>query len=717
MTRTRRARRADELAASTARGHRIRIGRLVLIGVIQVLALLLLGALLPGLELNGWRAAVATVIVIAVLNALVWPLLTRFALALMVLTAGLFALLMNGVVMVIASEFVDGFEIDSVWTGVIATFGITTITVVASALLAIDDDESYFRNVLRLGADRTGEQPPTDVPGILFLQIDGLSEPVLRQVLAEGHMPTLAGWVRSGSHRIVGWECDLSSQTGASQAGILLGDNHDMPAFRWYEKDQARVMVSNHPKDAAEIEARHSTGNGLLADGGVSRANVFSGDATDTLFTFSTVADRSRRNRTAFRYYFSDPYSMTRLVVLGIAEVAREVRARRWARRNDIQPRLARKGVYPLLRAGTTVVLREFTVCTLISDISRGVPAAYVDFVGYDEVAHHSGISAPDAIADLRRLDDQFARIERVIRDARRPYHVVVLSDHGQTQGATFLQRYGCSLQELVTNLLAGDATVEAPAPVGEGWGNLNGLLTDAIHDDAGVSTKLLRVAVRPRTVDGEVLLGPGYEERVAPPPPETDAIVLASGNLGLISFTRLEGRATIEGIQETYPGLLAGLATHPGIGFVMVRSEEQGAVAIGAGGVRYLADDRVEGADPLAPFGPRTADHLRRTDGFANAPDILVNSFFDPDADEGAAFEELIGFHGGLGGKQTEPFICFPRSFPIDDGEIVGAASIHQLFKGWLAQARDGTLPPPGGPITVEPTPLPDLLAEPAHG
>ena len=188
---------------------------------------------------------------------------------------------------------------------------------------------------------------------------------------------------------------------------------------------------------------------------------------------------------------------------------------------------------------------------------------------------------------------------------------------------------------------------------------------------------------------------------------------MLASGNLGLISLTRLPGRATIEAIQASYPGLLAGLASHPGIGFLMVRSEQHGAVVLGATGVRYLADDRVEGEDPLAPFAPRTADHLRRTDSFTNTPDILVNSFYDPDADEGAAFEELIGFHGGLGGKQTEPFICFPRSFPFDEEEIVGAASIHHLFKGWLAQALDGTLPAPGEECATE-VALPDLLNDP---
>ena len=66
----------------------------------------------------------------------------------------------------------------------------------------------------------------------------------------------MARWLDRGTHRIVPWECDLSSQTGASQAGLLLGSNEDMPAFRWYEKESGRTMVSNHSKDAVEIERR-----------------------------------------------------------------------------------------------------------------------------------------------------------------------------------------------------------------------------------------------------------------------------------------------------------------------------------------------------------------------------------------------------------------------------------------------------------------------------
>ena len=104
----------------------------------------------------------------------------------------------------------------------------------------------------------------------------------------------MARWLEESSHRIVPWECDLSSQTGASQAGLLLGSNDDMPAFRWYEKESGRTMVSNHGKDAVELEQRHSDGGGLLAAGGASRGNMFSGDAPHCSATMSVLRDRER---------------------------------------------------------------------------------------------------------------------------------------------------------------------------------------------------------------------------------------------------------------------------------------------------------------------------------------------------------------------------------------------------------------------------------------
>jgi hypothetical protein len=133
--------------------------------------------------------------------------------------------------------------------------------------------------------------------------------------------------------------------------------------------------------------------------------------------------------------------------------------------------------------------------------------------------------------------------------------------------------------------------------------------------------------------------------------------------------------------------------------------------VVLGPSGVAYLDERRVEGEDPLAPFSPTAARHLLRTDGFAHVADIMVGSFYDPALDEGCAFEELISFHGGLGGPQTRPFILAPPRLPLPEEPIIGAADVHRVLLGWrrtLAGAEGALQPPEGGPrartsVTVE--------------
>jgi hypothetical protein len=161
---------------------------------------------------------------------------------------------------------------------------------------------------------------------------------------------------------------------------------------------------------------------------------------------------------------------------------------------------------------------------------------------------------------------------------------------------------------------------------------------------------------------------------------------VMASGCLGLISFPRLPGRVTREQLDERYPQLLDALRAHPGIGFVLVRSERDGAVVLGARGGHRLADGRVDGDDPLAPFGPTAAAHVRRTDGFAHCPDVLVNSAWWPEIEEVAAFEELVGSHGGLGGGQAHPFVLAPADWRWPEEPVVGAEQLHRILRGWLA-------------------------------
>jgi hypothetical protein len=154
--------------------------------------------------------------------------------------------------------------------------------------------------------------------------------------------------------------------------------------------------------------------------------------------------------------------------------------------------------------------------------------------------------------------------------------------------------------------------------------------------------------------------------------------------------------RLSLEEIEQGHPRLLPALREHPQVGWLLVRSAEHGAVALGANGAPYLADSRIEGDDPLAPFWPTAPRHLLRTDGFAHVADIMIGSFYEPDLDEGCAFEELISFHGGLGGLQTRPFILHPERLPLRDGSIIGAAAVREVLRGWRSMLQgDNTAPP----------------------
>jgi Type I phosphodiesterase / nucleotide pyrophosphatase len=278
--------------------------------------------------------------------------------------------------------------------------------------------------------------------------------------MRDGNAPTMARWADQDGYRLVEWEPDLSSQTGASQAGILLGSNEDIPAFRWVEKETGALMTCSAPADCAEIERRHVTGAALLADGGASRGNLLSGEADEVILTVSRMEAEKRANP-GYRAFLANGFNVTRALVLFAWEVLLERTAALRAVRCDVRPRGHRGGVYPFIRGAMCVIVRDLIVFGVLTDMMRGRPAVYATFSSYDEVAHHSGLERADTLEALRKLDQQFGRIEHARRYAPRPYEIVVLSDHGQTQGATFKQRNRYGLDELVERSLSSGAVAD----------------------------------------------------------------------------------------------------------------------------------------------------------------------------------------------------------------------------------------------------------------
>lgn len=657
------------------------VQRVAVLWAIEVGALWALARVLPGLSLEGWSAAVLGVAAVGLLNALVRPLLLYLTLPFTVLSFGILSLAINAVIVSIAALVVPGLHLSDFATGMIVALGLSVVNTVSVSLLAFNDEESVYRNLTRRIARRSHPANAGAGPGLVFVELDGLAFETLARATRDGHLPTLASWVRSGTHRVVRWDCGVSSQTSSSQAGILFGNNFDIPGFRWYEKSSGAMVVSNDPANAARIEQRVSRGAGLLRHGGLSVCNMFTGDAEKNVAVMSTFSSLPRQVRKTSALYFSfyvNPYNFTRALVL----MAREIAIERWEgfrqRGQNVQPRVSRGGSYPLLRAMSTVAQRELGSYTLMREMFAGIPCAYITYVGYDVVAHHAGPERVDALRVLRDLDRRVAALQRAAKDAPREYRFVVLSDHGQTPSVPFRQRHGTTLDQVVRSLVSEARTVRASILDTEGWGHVNALLSEAIRHDRPTGRAARRI-LRGRTRGEFVELGNRQRDAAS-----GDVVVCASGNLGLIYFTNVVDRLTLETIAVDHPGLIEGLVAHDGVGFVMVRSAVHGAVVMGRNGVHYLRERRIEGNDPLADYGPYATAQLLRFDAFPHCGDVVVNGRYHASTDEVESFEEMVGAHGGLGGAQTHGFLMFPSSWAAPSEEISNAEDLHQLFVRW---------------------------------
>jgi len=648
--------------------------------VVATLALVVTAWLLPGMTLRDTPSAVVAAVALAAMRTLLRPVLIAYLSQVSIALATIVTLLAQAIALWLISQ-VGWVAVDSPMDALLGSVVFSGGNALVTAVLSTGDDYSFFGTLVRqLEARRRGIAVSGE-PGVVFIQIDGLAHAALEDRVRAGRVPNLARWLSSGSMTLDPWEALVPTQTSASQAGILHGNNDGIPGFRWWDKKTQRLMVSNHPKDAREIMRRISNGDGLLAQGGTSIGNLVSGDATRSFLTAATLDDPAREIRRShvLDWFFISPYSYVRWTLLSIGEIVKELVQ---ARAAAAELRGPRGFPYPLARAATNVLLRHLSTSLVIEEMWRGASPIYADFVDYDEIAHHAGpdrVEARDAVAGLDKI---IGMIEKAAADAPRPYRFIVLSDHGQSPGAMFAQRYRKPLEELIQELVGQRLKVQGATAHVEHWGRISPLLTEASGIN-GMTRRFTSVPFRRHA---------GAMDDAETP---SDVVVAASGNLGLVSFPALPGRATRETIDATHPGLVDGLVRHPGIGFVMVRDDRRGPVVLGVSGENDLSAGQVDGIDPLARFGKTAAEGLRRIDAMAECGDLVIMSMFDPESGEVAPFEGQIGSHGGLGGRQSEAFILHPTEWPVA-GPLAGAVALHHQIRRWLrTTARDDSRRP----------------------
>lgn len=638
--------------------------------------------LLPALPLRGPGQAFVAAVLVAVVGAALRVVLVEGAVLLGWVGALLLGLLGQAFVVWFVFYFPGGLNPADLLTAIIASWIVSIFSTTLVWVGTAGTDDAVTATLLRRARRRRAVVPDPEVDGIVFVQADGVPYPVLEWCVRAGTLPTLSRWVRSGSHRAVEWRPKLPATTPASQMGILHGTIEGIPAFRWVDRPTGKVYVANRPGDAAAIEAMHSDGRGLLVDDGVSVSNLFTGDAPTAYVTMSAVgrSQETRESRRTISQFLGRPAGFARSMTRALSEIVRERFQSARAVRRDIRPRVHRGWGFTMERAALTGIVRDLNTTLVADAMLKGRRTIYVDYVDYDAVAHHCGILQPESLDALAGIDRVLAQIEAVAQVAPRRYHVVVLSDHGQSQGAIFVDRYGEDLATLVSRLA--DATVVGSGDNAEASGSLNSVVAGSADDDSAFGRALGRASDR-ITADSlestEHAAGDG-----APAAGKDEFIVFGSGNLGLVYVSGEKHRLDRAEIDERFPALLPGLVAHPGVGFVVVDTAEHGPVAYGDGGEHRVRDGIVVGTDPLAAYGERAPEFVLRAATMAEAPDIYVNSLVD-ELDEVAAFEGLVACHGGLGGWQDRGMVVHPVDLEMPQEMVVGADALHGVLVGWL--------------------------------
>ncbi|HEY0187137.1 MAG TPA: alkaline phosphatase family protein [Cellulomonas sp.] len=666
-------------------------------------------------------------VVLAALLVAVGDLVLRPALRVLARVGGAMGALVAGLcaqvlVAWLSLAVLPGVQVRNAWSVVPVLLTAAVVMALGRWVWGAGDSDYVVADVVRRArsrARRAGAAPAgageSDhrLPGLLVVQLDGVAQPVLAQAVDAGLVPTMQRWITRGSHRLDSWWVQAPSTTPASQAGLLHGAADAIPSFRWWDHEAGRLVVTNHPDDAALVERRLSDGRGLLADGGAAVSTMFSGDAARQLLVMSQ-ARRGIGPGTSYLRFFASPFVLARAVSLTLGEMVKEIYQGRRQQVRDVQPRVPRRGWYVVLRGVTNVLLRDLATSLVAEQVVCGAPIVFVDLVDYDEIAHHAGPTRPESLRALEGLDQVLDTLERVVEVAPRDYRIVVLSDHGQTLGATFEQVAGRPLVEVVRELMSGapraavgaDGVAAVQAAGDEEWGPLNAFLSTVTPH---------------RGEEGSRVLGPqGRDRRAADRADETDpgpaglpeVAVTGSGNLGMVWFPRAGRRLVLEEVELRWPGLVRGLAATTGIGLVLVDTAARGLMAVGAGGVAWLEDAgpdgarTVDGADPLARYGSMAHGDLARLGRLTDVGDLVLISEVTA-AGHVHAFEGQVGSHGGIGGPQNQAMLLHPVDLPladtllaevrVTDGTaarlLVGADRVHDQLLRWAAALglRDG--------------------------
>jgi hypothetical protein len=553
-----------------------------------------------------------------------------------------------------------------------------------NALAAIYYRRKYGAAARQLGRSLHEEEGKRRA--FVIIEIDGLAYDYLRQAVRAGHMPYLSRLIMSRDLRLTRWRCGLPSTTPASQAGILYGNNWDIPGFRWYDKASGESIMCKLPRVVRAIQEQVAAGRAGLLRGGSSYTNMFDGDARLSLFTLSALGrHRVFENVRGFGFLILFGLSPLRLIrVVGLALWSWLVyvvkRFVAWLRSGPRKSKFTFWG--PLLEISNNIIFREVTTFSVMLDIYRGMPAIYAAYTGYDEIAHHFGADSSEALRALRGIDKQIRQIDRIRQlYVERRYDLYILSDHGMTNSLPFPWAYGQTLEEFLAEHTGQE--IESGEVPGEDEGLPEARVQFLLDEIRGLEERThsslpahlwratrerLEASFLAEAIDGEWDLSR-----------RGSVAVRNSGSLSHVYFDVTTRPMDLSEVALIYPSLLGALISHEGIGLVAGRDGGDVVLAGRNGTLRISpTGQRLEGQNPLQCLSDPgwAAEQVARVARFPHAGDLILLGAMD--GERVICFEEQVASHGGLGGPQGWPFLAWAAGAGLGGRGIENSEEIY---------------------------------------
>jgi hypothetical protein len=543
------------------------------------------------------------------------------------------------------------------------------------------------RERLRPGADEIAPER-----GFIVIQIDALAHDDLLTAIRQGYAPHLKRRIERDGWQLRPFPAGLPSATPAAQAAIFFGTKDDIPAFRFYEKTERRVIVGSRPADVQFIRDRLPQ-DGVLR-GGSSYVNIYDGGAARSAFTLSARVPQAFLQKMGGR-------RVAMLCVLHPIRMVRMVFAASWEYLREEWYRLVSqtKGNYtyywwylPLLHIGSNILLRELQTLATLLDIYTGSPAIYTTYNVYDEFAHHFGPRSRPAFQSIRAIDRRIAEILRMLRRLPgRKYDVYVLSDHGQTPSVPYRLRYGETLGDTVLDVAR--LGVFTLAGTGDYTVDHEGVMSFLVHEleqvsaDSGFATRRIGLRIG-RWLRKEYNLFPLVAE-VVRESLDASIVVTYSSSLAHVYWTDPQRPLSYDEIRDNpdHRALYYFLVAHGGIGAVITRMLDGAHVESMRGRALVTPTGELEilaGEDPLQDYAETAGERreVARLVQCRNAGDLVLFGAYDKERDECICFDDQVGAHGAIGGRQGWPFlISAPELIPKD--YIIGdPLDLYPLFR-----------------------------------